>query len=474
MKLKKLILTSLIWAFIFLNWVFAYDLNFGDFLTIYFEWVSRGTDDLWNWWNNVDVKYTNVEKNSQLYKSLQKWIYLNYFPNVAMDLPLEKVLDQKTVANLLGTKIWKNFSYTKWEKVSTSWTVKIIKESLAETDLNEQIKNDVIDQLKDSYLYWDKVDWSKCNDIAWCINLLDDEYTEYIDSDNADDFVDQLEWNFEWIGAYLKIVQTWVYMISDTVKWWPAEKWGLKAWDIILKVDNHTITSKTTLAELVSYIKWKEWTKVKIQVKRWDKIQSFEITRWTIVLENISYQKLNWGACYMKIEQFNQDTLGQFEDWLKFFDDNNCKKYLFDVRDNPGWQLDVVANMLNHFVADWETIVELRFNGFIQDIIADNNVIKRNNDTIIFVNGITASASEIFAWVLADYLPSFRMIWSKTYWKWSAQSLVEYVDGSILKYTIAKRYTWKTKTNIDWKWFEPNVQMSDEKIESFLGKLGLK
>jgi len=473
MKLKKLILSIILWTFFLLSWVFAMELNFGDFLTIYFEWVSQWTENFWTEWKNIDVKYTNVKNSSKLYKALQKWIYLNYFPNTAIDLPLDKVLDQKAVVNLLEAKIWKNFNFTDREKVSIERTNQIIKETLQELDIGEQIKDNVIDQLKDSYLYWDQVDWSKCNDISECINLLDDNYTEYINSGDAVEFIEQLEWNFEWIWAYIQAVHTWIFIISEVITWWPAEKWWLKSGDIFLKVDNHTVSTKTTLSDLVSYIRGKSWTTVKIQVRRWNENLSFNIKRWNIVLKNVSYRKLDWGVCYMKIEQFNQDTIKQFENWLQFFDDNKCSTYIFDVRDNPGWQLDVVVNMLNHFVADWETIVELRYNWFIQDIIADNETKIHNQDTLVIVNNITASASEIFAWVLADYIPNLKVIWSKTYGKWSAQNVVEYVDWSILKYTVAKRYTWKTKTNIDGKWFEPNIQMSDEKIESFLKKLGM-
>lgn len=473
MKLKKLILSTILWTLAFLSWVLADTLNFWDFLTMYFEWVSQWTENFWDWRRNIDVKYTNVKKSSELYKSLQKWIYLGYFPNVAMELPLGKDLEQEFVVKLLEAKIWKVFTFTKWEYISTSRTTQIINETLAKTDINEQIKNDVIEQLKDSYLYWNEIDWDKCNDITWCINLLDDKYTEYIDSNNAGDFIDQLEWSFGWIWAYIKAVNTWIFMISEVIKWWPAEKWWLKSGDIFLKVDDHTVMAKTTMSELVSYLKWKSWTKVSIKVRRWNETLTFDIMRWTIILDNISYSKLDWGACYMKIEQFNQDTAKQFENWLKFFDENNCNTYLFDVRGNPGWQLDVVLEMLNHFVSDWETILELRYNWFIQDIIADNVAKKHNQNTIVFINDITASASEIFVWVLADYLQNFKMIWNKTYGKWSAQSVVEYTDWSILKYTIAKWYTWKSKKNIDWIWFTPDIQMSDEKIELFLKRLGM-
>lgn len=477
MKLKKLVLSATLWIFVFLSWVFAAELNFGDFLTIYFEWVSQWTENFWTEWKNIDVKYTNVKKDSELYKSLQKWIYLELFPNMEISLPIDEKLEQQYVANLLWASAWKNFSFKYWEYITPQWTKQMIQETLEVIDVNEMIKDDVIYQLKHSYLYGNEIDWSKnkCNTISGCMELIDDDYTEYIDSNGATDFIESLQWSFEWIWAYMQTLSTGVFVISDTVKWWPAEKAWLRSGDIILKVDNHSVTKDMTINELVWYIKWEAGTYVKLQIQRWDSILNFNVQRAVVTLQNISYEKLWWWSCYMKIEQFNDDTFSKFQNWLKFFKENQCETYMFDLRNNPGGDLNAVVNMLNNFVPDGDIVVELRFNNLIQDIIADNSEKQKDSkNTIVFVNKNSASASEIFAWVMHDYLDNCKLIGSQTYWKWSAQSVIEYSDWSILKYTIAKWYTWKSKKNIDWVWFEPDVKMSDEKIDSFLEKLWLK
>lgn len=477
MKLKNLILSIILWIFSFLCWAFAYDLNFWEFLTIYFEWVSQWTENFWNEWKNIDVKYTNVKKGSELYKSLQKWIYLEIFPNMETSLPLDEKLEQQYAAILLWASVWRRFSFNYWEYITPQRTKQIIDETLKDVDIDEMIKDDVIDQLKYNYLYSDEIDWDKnnCDTISKCMELIDDEYTEYIDSHDATDFMESLQWSFEWIWAYMQVVSSWIFVISDIVKWWPADKAWVKSGDIILKVDNHSITKDMSINELVWYIKWKAGTFVKLQIKRWDKILDFNVERAVVTLQNVSYEKLWWWSCYMKIEQFNENTFSEFQKWLKFFTENNCQIYMFDLRDNPGGDLDTVVNILNNFVPNENTIIELRYNSLIQDIIADGNEKQESNkNTMIFVNDFSASASEIFAWVMRDYLDNCRLIGSQTYWKWSAQNIIEYADWSILKYTIAKWYTWKTKTNIDWVWFEPDVKMSDEKIDSFLEKLGLK
>ena len=74
-------------------------------------------------------------------------------------------------------------------------------------------------------------------------------------------------------------------------------------------------------------------------------------------------------------------------------------------------------------------------------------------------NSGTASASEIMIWTLKDYFPKIVSIGENTYWKWSVQTMKQYDDGSSFKYTIAKWFTWKTETWIDWVWFKADIEL---------------
>jgi len=88
------------------------------------------------------------------------------------------------------------------------------------------------------------------------------------------------------------------------------------------------------------------------------------------------------------------------------------------------------------------------------------NLINLNTyKVIILQNSGTASASEIMIWTLKDYFPNIITIWENTYWKWSVQTMKDYSDWSSFKYTIAKWFTWKTQTGIDWIWFKPDIEL---------------
>jgi carboxyl-terminal processing protease len=65
------------------------------------------------------------------------------------------------------------------------------------------------------------------------------------------------------------------------------------------------------------------------------------------------------------------------------------------------------------------------------------------------INDGSASASEIFVASSKEYARYSKIIGEKSYGKGTVQTMLSYPDGSLLKYTIAKRYTGKDKKNID-------------------------
>lgn len=480
---------SLFLAIILFFWFsFAANLNFENFLVVYFEWISI---NLAKEWINIDenckdviVKYTNVSQWTKVYDALQKWICLNLFPNVATNLPLSDYITQDRVIQLLSSDLKNRLRYSKWDLIDTTWTKWLIDQTVDVLGINwitsgnvSDILEDIKYRLKNQSLYGSGIDWDnkKCNNITWCVDLVGDEYTEFYNSDQAQDLYESLEWEFSWIWAYIGTDGQGLFGITDVIPWWPAEKAGLKAWDIFIQIDDYILNNKSTTDIIRSHIKWAVWTKVYIKIKRWSQYLEFNVKRDLISLPNIDYEILGGWICFMSIKQFNEKTLDQFEAGLRNFYMNNCKIYLFDLRDNAWWELNTVVNMLNHFVNSWDTIVQMRYNDFTENIVANWYGEKIKNKSIfMFVNEMTASASEIFVWTIKDYVKNSVLVWSKTYGKWSAQTLIEYADGSILKYTIAKWYTGKSNKNIDGTWFYPDVTLRPDQVTSLINALKAK
>ena len=477
--MKKTLLWILILWFSFVNLIFAENfLNLWDFLTVYFQWVSKEIPGSYKY---INIKYDNIGKNNALYKSLQKWVYLDLFPNIEWKLPIDEYLTQEKVVWLLKFKQDRNFNYTKWEKITADWTKNIISENLKinvsttnknRNKLTEKVFEDIKEKLKKNYIYPE--DMGNINMEYWAIqgyiDAIDDKYTVFFPPKDAKTFDDSLNGSFEWIGAYIDMVKPWEIIISAPLKDSPAEKYGAKAGDIILKAGDNNVTEKTSIKELISWIKWPEWTYINILVKRWWQEKLLKIKRWKIVLPNIEYEILEWDNCYMSINQFNRQSRIQFRDAMTEFDAKNCNKYIFDVRNNPGWVLEDVWYMLNYFVPNKKTVVLMKYKDGERKIIAsDAGVLSAgkkkkltDQNVIVLVNWWSASASEIFAWVIKDYVPNSILLWTKTFGKWSVQNLINYTDGSIFKYTVAKRYTGWSEKNIDHEWLEPDLKLEND------------
>ncbi len=141
------------------------------------------------------------------------------------------------------------------------------------------------------------------------------------------------------------------------------------------------------------------------------------------------------------------------------------------MRNNWGGYLDEVVTMLWYVIPKWEPVAVVKY---VKDewsyISKWQNLLDLNNYDVVFLqNSGTASASEIMIWTIKDYFPNVKIIWEKSYWKGSVQNIKEFFDGSSLKYTTAKWFTWKTKTWIDWVWIEPTekVELDEQKLKDF-------
>jgi carboxyl-terminal processing protease len=208
------------------------------------------------------------------------------------------------------------------------------------------------------------------------------------------------------------------------------------------------------MSEVISWIKGPAGTIVTLTIQREWNIEPLilQVTRERIIINDIEYSKPNRTTAYIEIKSFWEKVDSQFKDALEeIANDNSIRKIIFDVRNNPGWYLQKVSNMLWYIlpknsvtaiVHQWDDDLEYKSKG--QDII-DINKYK----IIILQNGGSASASEIFTGTLKDYYSEITILWEQSFWKGSVQTLKNYYDGSTLKYTTAKWFTWKTRIGID-------------------------
>lgn len=430
----------------------------------------------------IDVKFVDLWNDLELRDSLQKLIYLDLIRNSNTKINPSRKINLYTFLKLSENILsWDFINWSKKEdllkELTTVSDFRLINSILDEKEIEfdfwiddktlrskKLIFSDVYDTILNHHYEKDNLDkeWIIDSAIEWLVDWVDDKYTTYFPPTESKDFYDSLNWEYEWIWSYVDMEEPWMMRIVSPISDSPAEKAWLKWWDLILKVNGIEVTKENSLKEVVSWIKWKAWTIVKLTIKRWEKVFDVDVTRWKIIITDIEYKLLSKNIFYLDIKSFWDSVSDEFKDALNELNKNKkVKKIIIDLRNNGWGYLWEVVNMLWYFVPAWKPVAVVRYPDDSKVYYSKwiELVDFSKYEIVILENSWTASASEILIWTLKDYYPDITIIWEKSFWKGSVQSMKSYVDWSSLKFTVAKWFSWLTETWIDWIWITPDIEL---------------
>lgn len=456
-----------------------------------FIYFSNFFNELPKSYKYIWLKYKFIKEQSEIENALKKLVYLNKIDNTNSNLQLNKEMNAfvfYTLANkilsldLIIDKeylINRNVNLNDLNIINNIYNNKKISEENNSTNNILWDKKDIFNEVYNTLLkeHYDHQTIKKDDIIYWAIEWLarwtNDIHTVYFPPIESKNFEDSLSWEYEWIGSYVEMTSPWEVKITSPIPWWPAEKYGLKWWDIITKVNWKEVKRENSLVEVVSWIKWPAWTYVKLSVYRnWEEFE-LDVKREKIIVKNLEIKTPNSNTYNIQIRTFWVWVASEFREALtKIKNDSRVNKIIIDLRNNWWGYLNEATDMLSMLIDEWEKTAIVKYdwvnNNYYSswEWIIDLNKYK----VIILQNSGTASASEIMIWTLKDYFPNIITIWENTYGKWSVQALKEFQDGSSLKYTVARWYTWKTMTGIDWIGFKPDLELELD-IEAYKNNL---
>jgi len=305
--------------------------------------------------------------------------------------------------------------------------------------------------------------------IAGMTHSLGDPYTSFFNPTQAKEFQQQLAGSFEGIGAEVGIKKDQLTIIAP-LKNTPAEKAGLKAGDLILKINDKS-TQDMPVDEAVSLIRGKGGTKVTLSIFRdgFDKAKDFSITRDTIKIPSMDWELKNGDVAYIQIHQFGQTLPADFKKAAFEILSSPAKKIVLDMRNNPGGYLEVCQEIAGWFLQQGQVVTLEDFGKGKQQqkYLAEGNASFADYPIVILMNKGSASASEILAGALHDNR-NVKLVGEKSFGKGSVQEVVELQDGkSFLKITVAKWLTPKG-TSISEVGLMPDVkaEISDGDFEA--------
>ena len=227
----------------------------------------------------------------------------------------------------------------------------------------------------------------------------------------------------------------------------PAERAGVKAADIILKVNNES-TKDMTLMDAVQKMRGPKGTKVTLTMHREGAPEPlvFTLTREIIKIETVKAKMLECNIGYIRLTQFQDQTARDMAAALKKLREQKMQPLILDLRNNPGGLLTSAIEVSEQFVGQSRLIVYIKTReGRKDDYVSHNKEQPDDYPIIVLVNEGSASASEIVAGALQDWGRAV-VVGVQTFGKGSVQTILPLGDGSGLRLTTAKYYTPKGRS----------------------------
>lgn len=323
-------------------------------------------------------------------------------------------------------------------------------------------------EIIDKY-YLGEIDENKLEEgaIKGYIEGLGDPYTEYISKEDMEDYLDDTMGNFVGIGIYM--IQNTQYdkiQVLSTIKGSPAEKVGIQAGDLILKVNGveYKASDMTTAS---NNIKGEEGTTVSIELLRGSETLKFDIKREKVKVNQVEGKVLSDNIGYIEFTSFDETTADDFKAKFEELNKQGIKSLIIDLRNNGGGIVDQALEIAD-FMTEKDSVL-------LYEVDKNNNeTVKKSKNApivnmpiIILTNENTASASEILAGALKD-LGKAKTVGTTTYGKGVIQQILKLNDGSGLKVTI-EEYQTPNRNKINKVGIEPDEKVElPESVESLL------
>ncbi|MTV49628.1 PDZ domain-containing protein [Heliobacillus mobilis] len=294
---------------------------------------------------------------------------------------------------------------------------------------------------------------------------LKDPYSTYLEPDEYKQLFDQIQGSFSGIGVYVSKKDQNKIVVVSPIKGGPAERVGIKAGDVIVKVDGEEVANMDVdLA--VSKIKGPEGSNVNLTVFRENTKNFLEFTvpreKVNIPVVTAELAKGDNRIGVLRITQFNKTAAAEVDKAIRAFQDQHVKGIILDLRDNPGGELESAVDIASNFVPQGPVVKVVNRDGETEVYQSTRNQVML--PLAVLINGGSASASEIVAGAIKDY-GTGTMIGSKSFGKGIVQSVIPLDGGAAVKLTTAKYLTPKGN-DIHKIGIEPDFKVEPEKNET--------
>ena len=363
---------------------------------------------------------------------------------------------------MAGCLLHLQWKMTRWAAVGTD------SEKTETLDMNlSQVKKKAgeIEELINAY-YLDEIDGQKVEDTMYTgmVAGLEDPYSVYYSKEELESMEESISGAYSGIGATLtQDPDTGDLSVVSCFDGTPAQEAGLQPGDVITGWNGNSVEGME-LSELVSKIKTDPEEQLTLEIERDGETLEVELTRREVQIPTVEYEMLDDQIGYIRLVEFDEVTADQFKEALEDLENQNMKKLIIDVRNNPGGVLQLVCDMLDQLLPEGLIVYTEDKNGNRKEYTSDEEH-QFTKPLAVLANENSASASEIFAGAIQDYGIG-TIVGTTTFGKGIVQRTFYLSDGTGVKLTVAKYYTPKGH-DIHKKGITPDVETElDEELKN--------
>lgn len=350
-------------------------------------------------------------------------------------------------------------------------------------DVFSLIKSDYVEPIDDKKLLTEA--------IAGMVSSLD-PHSAYLDKKAYKELREGTQGKFVGLGIEVGMEDGYVKVISP-IEDSPAFKAGLKAGDLITRLDN-TPVKGMTLEEAVKRMRGEPNTKITLTVmrKEEDRPLIFPIVRQEIRVQSVKGKIVEPGYAWIRVAQFQEPTVDDLVKKINaiYAEDPNLKGLVLDLRNDPGGLLpgaigvsaaflpkDVEITSTNGQLPESKQSYYARREYYTSRAMGSDPLAKlpeavKKVKMVVLVNTGSASASEIVAGALQDYKRA-TIMGTQTFGKGSVQTIRPLSPDTAVKLTTARYYTPSGRA-IQAKGIVPDLLVSENEDDDGFNGLRLR
>ena len=262
--------------------------------------------------------------------------------------------------------------------------------------------------------------------------LGDTGHSAFLTPEEKSARVSNISGSFTGIGAEMG-VRNGLPVIVAPIDGSPAITAGIKAGDILMRVDGKDVTS-LELSEIVQQIRGPIGTSVTLTILRPGENKSYDFT---ITRQTIDVPAARWAmvpgtkVALLRLSEFSQNAERDIKAALQGAQAEGATSLIVDVRNDPGGLLDQAVKVTSQFLKDGNVLLEADAEDKRTAFPVQPGGLATTIPMVVLVNPGTASAAEIFAGAIQDHQRG-QVVGETTFGTGTVLAPFELNDGSEL------------------------------------------